>query len=136
MLLQDCLDHLQVLGKSCLFAVPALCLSYEIPEVVQQYRILKVPVDCSFHIQTPPFEKSVFPEGFPILFIWEGVKHNSAEGQLHAPGSTQCCLHRLWLSTDPFTRSSQCSRASIGVGDKARHRPKTPVPLLFLRKKA
>lgn len=69
MLLQDCVDHMQVLGKSCLFAVSALCLSYEIPEVEQQYKILKVPVDCSFHIQTPSFENSLFPKGFPILFI-------------------------------------------------------------------
>lgn len=35
MLSQDCLDHMQVSGKSCPFTVPAPI--YEIPELVQQY---------------------------------------------------------------------------------------------------
>lgn len=35
MLSQDCLNHMQVLGKSCPFTVPAPI--YEIPELVQQY---------------------------------------------------------------------------------------------------
>lgn len=63
-----------------------LCLyrSYGLPEVVQQYKTLKVPADCTFHIQTPPFKNSLFPNRFPIPFHLGRVETQLfAESQLH-----------------------------------------------------
>jgi len=78
-------------------AVSLLCLlraSAERPQRwYSKHGTLQVPVDCSFHIQTPAFENSLFPAGFPILFIQGGVKHKAlprASSTLQAAHSAGC----------------------------------------------
>lgn len=81
-----------------------------------------MPLHGSFHIQTPPLENSLFPEGFPVPFVWGGVKCSS----LLRARSSQHCLYQLRQSTAPVTKFSQRSKPEQ---TKARHCPKDPTPL-------
>lgn len=127
-----CLNNPQPLVKTRPFTMSAWCLSYEIPEVIQRYKIIKVPVDCSFHIQTSPSETHSFQKAFQLFS--SGVKYSSAEGQLHTVGCTLRSLHCHRQSEEPFTMLSQCSCARICLW-MMRHCPQIPV-LLFPMKKA